>query len=60
MTNEMIQPSCRLPAQVIGVLVSLLFAQKNLPFTPLDHFEAFAGTRSVTLGELGELASKHV
>ncbi|CAK9052728.1 unnamed protein product [Durusdinium trenchii] len=32
--------------KVIGVLVSLLFAQKNLPFTPLDHFEAFAGTRS--------------
>lgn len=37
------------------MLVTLLFAQKDLPFGPnvsLDHVEAFAGEHSVTIGEM--------
>ena len=42
--------------KVIGVLVCLIFAQKQLPFTePLDHLEAFAGEQSVTLGEIEDI-----
>lgn len=38
--------------KVIGLLVTLLFAQKSLPFDPVEHVECFAGARSVTFGEL--------
>lgn len=43
------------PPQVIGCLVSLLFAQPHFPFsagTALDHLECFCGDQSVTIGEL--------
>lgn len=38
--------------EVVGLLVSLLFSQKGLPFEPLDHVECFAGAQAVTLGEI--------
>lgn len=39
------------PWKVVFTLVSAMFSQPNLSWTPLDHVESFAGDLSVTLGE---------
>lgn len=34
----------------------MIFALPNLPWTPTDHLELFAGQRAVTIGEIEEWA----
>ena len=40
------------------MLAAMIFAM-NLPWTPVDHVELFAGKQSVTLGELQDTQAKN-
>ena len=42
---------------MLAALCSLMFANSQLNFKPLDHLELFAGVRSITSGEWKEKGS---
>ena len=41
----------QLALEVLALLVALVFSTNNLTWSPLDHFETFAGAQSITKGE---------
>ena len=44
----------RFPLKILRILAMMIFALPNLPWTPTDHLELFAGQRAVTSGEIEE------